>query len=64
MSIKEIQEIMLNEKYMPTAIFSAKREDYIVKPRTIYGKSKKETKKADKLTITQENKFKNINKIT
>lgn len=28
-----------------------------------YGKSKKETKKADKLTITQENKFKNINKI-
>ena len=41
LSIKEIQEIMRNDQYMPTAIFSAEYKDYIVKPRTIYAKKTK-----------------------
>lgn len=41
LSITEIQEIMKSDRYMPTAIFSAKKTDYIVKPRTIFGNKKK-----------------------
>ena len=49
LTIKEIQEIMRRGEPMPTAIFSAKKEDYIVKPRTIFGNSKKDRKGATKL---------------
>jgi len=38
--VKEIREIMIKGEDMPTAIFSADKQDYIVKPRTIYTKSK------------------------
>lgn len=41
LSIKEIQKIMRNDDYMPTAIFSADKQDYIVKPRTIYCSKRK-----------------------
>lgn len=40
LSITEIQEIMKTDRYMPTAIFPAKKTDYIVKPRTIFGNKK------------------------
>ena len=36
LTIKEIQEYMRRGEYMPTAIFSATKTDYIVKPRTIF----------------------------
>lgn len=42
LTVKEIREIMLKGEDMPTAIFSAQKKDYIVKPRgTIFGKPKK-----------------------
>ena len=31
---------MINNEDMPTAIFSAEKTDYIVKPRTIYAKKR------------------------
>lgn len=43
LTVKQIREIMKNGDDMPTAIFSADKKDYIVKPRTIY--SKKQTKR-------------------
>ena len=45
MSIKEIQEIMRNDRYMPTAIFSATKTDYIVKPRIIHAPKVKTKRK-------------------
>jgi len=45
LTIKEIQEIMKRGEPMPTAIFSATKTDYIVKPRTIFGSHKKSSKK-------------------
>lgn len=44
MTIAEIQSRMRDRKPMPTAIFSAKKTDYIVKPRTIFGVNKKSSK--------------------
>lgn len=45
LSIKEIQQIMKEDRYMPTAIFSAKKTDYIVKPNgTIFGSRRKKSK--------------------
>ena len=41
LTCKEIREILLSGKDMPTAIFSAKKTDYIVKPRTIFFKPKR-----------------------
>jgi len=41
LTCKEIREIMLKGEDMPTAIFSAKKTNYIVKPRTIFCKSRK-----------------------
>lgn len=41
LTCKEIREIMLKGEDMPTAIFSAKKTNYIVKPRTIFGTSRK-----------------------
>lgn len=41
LTCKEIREIMLNGEDMPTAIFSATKSNYIVKPRTIFWKSKR-----------------------
>lgn len=38
LTVKQIREIMINNEDMPTAIFSAEKIDYIVKPRTIYAK--------------------------
>lgn len=43
LTCKEIREIMLKGEDMPTAIFSAKKTDYIVKPRTIFWKSKRKS---------------------
>lgn len=40
-TIKEIQEKMRRGEPIPTAIFSATKTDYIVKPRTIFGNYKK-----------------------
>lgn len=45
LTIKEIQEIMKSGEPMPTAIFSATKTDYIVKPRTIFGNNKKGRRK-------------------
>lgn len=45
LSIKEIQDIMRNDEPMPTAIFSATKTDYIVKPRTIHGPKVKSKRK-------------------
>lgn len=45
LAVKEIQQIMRDGKNMPTAIFSAQKKDYIVKPRgTIFGSQKKRSK--------------------
>ena len=41
LTVKEIREIMIRGEDMPTAIFSAKKTDYIIKPRTIFGIRKK-----------------------
>lgn len=40
LTVKEIREKMIKGEDMPTAIFAADKQDYIVKPRTIYAKSK------------------------
>lgn len=40
LTVKQIREIMINNENMPTAIFSADKQDYIVKPRTIYAKKR------------------------
>lgn len=37
LTVKEIRELMRNGEDIPTAIFSAEKRDYIVKPRTILG---------------------------
>ena len=37
LTVKQIREIMIQGKPMPTAIFSASKKNYIVKPRTIFG---------------------------
>ena len=37
LTVKQIRDIMLEGKPMPTAIFSARKRNYIVKPRTIFG---------------------------
>ncbi len=37
LTVKQIREIMIENKPMPTAIFSARKNNYIVKPRTIFG---------------------------
>ena len=42
LTVKDIREIMIKGEDIPTAIFSADKQDYIVKPRTIY--TKKRTK--------------------
>lgn len=44
LTVKEIREIMRNGEDMPTAIFNAKKEEYIVKPRTIFGKTRRKSK--------------------
>jgi len=36
LTVKQIREIMIQGKPMPTAIFSARKRNYIVKPRTIF----------------------------
>lgn len=42
LTVKEIRQIMIDGKDMPTAIFSAQKQNYIVKPRgTIFGIAKK-----------------------
>ena len=40
LTVKDIREIMIKGEDMPKAILSADKQDYIVKPRTIYAKSK------------------------
>lgn len=40
LTVKQTREIMINNEDMPTAIFSAEKKDYIVKPRTIYAKKR------------------------
>lgn len=44
LTVKEIREKMKNNEPIPTAIFSATKTDYIVKPRTIFGNKKKSKK--------------------
>ena len=39
LTIEEIQEKMRHSEPMPTAIFSTKKMEYIVKARTIYANS-------------------------
>lgn len=42
LTTKEMREKLIEGESMPTNIFSAKKKDYIVKPRnTIFGTSKK-----------------------
>jgi hypothetical protein len=41
MTIEERRKILLNDGKMPTAIFSADKKDFIVKPRTIFCKKQK-----------------------
>ena len=48
MTIAEIQEKMRRGEPMPTAVFSARKKEYIVKARTIYAKEKKASKAAIK----------------
>lgn len=48
LTVEEIQEKMRRGEPMPTAIFSAKKTEYIVKARTIYSKEKKNSKGAIK----------------
>ena len=38
LTVKDIREIMIKGEDMPTAISAADKQDYIVKPRTIYTK--------------------------
>lgn len=45
LTVKEIRQIMKEGKDMPTAMFSAKKQNYIVKPTgTIFGIAKKKRK--------------------
>ena len=37
LTVKEIREILINGEDIPTAINSATKTDYIVKPRTVFG---------------------------
>ncbi len=48
LTIEEIQEKMRRGEPMPTAIFSTRKTEYIVKARTIYSKEKKNSKGAIK----------------
>ena len=48
LTIEEIQEKMRRGEPMPTAIFSTRKREYIVKARTIYSKEKKNSKGAIK----------------
>lgn len=45
LTVKQIREIMIEGKPMPTAIFSASKRNYIVKPRTIFGIPRKPRRK-------------------
>ena len=44
LTIEEKRAIILNDEPMPTAIFTADKKDYIVKPRTIFGTERKKKK--------------------
>lgn len=44
LTIEEIQERMRSGQPIPTAIFSTKKTEYIVKARTIYAKIKNQKK--------------------
>lgn len=45
LTAKEIEKFVQEGKDIPTAIFSAKKKDYIVKPRgTVFGIEKKKRK--------------------
>ena len=48
LTTKEIREHLLKGETIPTNIFTAKKTDYIVKPRTIYGPVLKKTRKFNK----------------
>lgn len=50
LTVKKIRKIMENGEDMPTAIFSAERKDYIIKPRIIYN-SKTRIKSKEKIRI-------------
>lgn len=41
LTCKEIREILIKGEDMPTAIFHATKNEYIVKPRTIFGHQKR-----------------------
>lgn len=45
LTVKQIRKIMIEGKPMPTAIFSASKRDYIVKPSTIFGIPRKTRRK-------------------
>lgn len=49
LTCKEIRKFLLSGEKMPTAIFFAKKTDYIVKPHTFFSNLKKENN--FKLTI-------------
>lgn len=51
LTVKEIREILINGEDMPTAIFSATKTDYIVKPRTIFGPKVKTKKRGWKKNV-------------
>lgn len=44
-TIEERRKIILGDGEMPTAIFSADKKEFIVKPRTIFGKEQKKRTK-------------------
>ena len=44
LTVKDIREIIINGEDMLTTIFPADKQDYIVKPRTIYTKRKTKRK--------------------
>ena len=44
-TIEERRKILLGDGKMPTAIFSADKKEFIVKPRTIFGKEQKKRTK-------------------
>ena len=48
LTTKENREHLLKGENLPTNIFTAKKTDYIVKPRTIYGPTLKKTRKHNK----------------
>ncbi len=41
LTCKDIQKLMREDKPIPTNIFNAERNEYIVKSRTIYGSDKR-----------------------